>query len=234
MKTTEINQAWNGAEKCRRCSVRDLVLFSDLSEEDFCLLHLPIDSFDLKPNETLYDPTDKNNFVYTVRAGLIKLVYYLPNGNYRIIRLLRQGDLAGIEALNGSAYLHHAIAIQDSSVCRIPVNDIEQLNKNTSALYRQLTIRWQRIQRDADVWLTDLTMGNAKARMANLMIYLARDHESFLLPSREDLGAILAITTETASRIIAEFKRVGALVAKHHFVQIDRVKLNKFLQHEAE
>jgi CRP-like cAMP-binding protein len=33
--------------------------------------------------------------------------------------------------------------------------------------------------------------------------------------SREDMGAMLAITTETASRVIAEFKRQG-LIRKLH------------------
>jgi len=31
-------------------------------------------------------------FVYTVRSGLVKLVQHLPNGNYRIVRLLLQLD----------------------------------------------------------------------------------------------------------------------------------------------
>ncbi len=55
---------------------------------------------------------------------------------------------------------------------------------------------------------------------------------SFFLPSREDMGAILAITTETVSRIIAEFKRLGYLHALQHnaLIDINQLKLLKSLK----
>ncbi len=232
MKPIEITQAWNGAEKCQQCPIRDLVLFADLKQDDFHLLHLPIKEFELEAGAILYEQKDKIDYVYTIRSGLLKLVHYLPDGNYRIIRLLRQGDLAGIEALNGSAYLHHAIALQNTSICQIPVKNIEQLNDKSTHLYRQLTARWQKVQSDADIWLADLTIGSSKRRVAKLLIYLAGYRsealgDSFYLPSREDIGALLAITTETASRIIAEFKRAGALTTLRHTAEIDSVKLKQ-------
>jgi len=223
MKPIVINQAWNGAEKCQLCPIRDLVLFADLKQDDFHLLHLPINEFEVEAGAILYEQKDKIDFVYTIRSGLVKLVRYLPNGSNRIIRLLRQGDLAGIEALNGSAYLHHAIAIQNTSVCRIPVKNIEYLNNKTGHLYAQLTARWQKVQSDADIWLADLTMGSSKYRVAKLLIYLASNKvdEAFFLPTREDIGALLAITPETASRIIAEFKRAGMLTTKKNTAKIN-------------
>jgi CRP-like cAMP-binding protein len=163
---------------------------------------------------------------------MVKLVRFLPNGSYRIVRLLQRGDLAGIEALNGSAYLHHAIVLQNTSVCRIPIEDIESLNRNSPHLYKQLTARWQKVQSDADIWLAEFTVGNSKKRMANLLSYLATSNadESFYLPGREDIGALLAITTETASRIIAEFKRLGILQTLRHNARIDKNKLEKILK----
>ncbi len=205
MKPSLINQAWIGAERCRKCPVRELVLFADLDQEDFNLMHLPIDDFDVPAGETLYNENDTAKFVYTIRSGMVKLVRYLPNGNFRIVRLLHQGDLAGIEALNGKSYLHHALTLQNTAVCRIPVEDIEQLNNKTPHLYKQLTARWQKVQTDADIWLAELTVGSSKKRVANLLLYLASKSldNSILLPSREDIGALLAITTETASLITA-------------------------------
>jgi len=231
MKPIVINQAWNGAENCQLCPIRDLVLFADLKQDDFHLLHLPINDLELEAGAILYEQKDRIDYVYTIRSGLIKLVRYLPNGNYRIIRLLRQGDLAGIEALNGSAYLHHAIVMQEASVCRIPVKNIEQLNGKTPHLYNQLTARWQKVQSDADVWLADFTMGSSKCRMASLLIYLAkgRAEESFFLPSRADIGALLSITTETASRVIAEFKRESLIKTHQQSATINVSKLQLIL-----
>lgn len=227
MKNTEIKQAWEGTEKCLQCPIRSLALFADLQQDDFNLLHQPINDFFLETGETLYTEKGTAKFVYTIRSGMVKLVRYLPNGNYRIIRLLRQGDLAGIEALNGSSYLHHAITLQKTEVCRIPVEEIEALNNNTPHLYKQLTIQWQKSQNDADIWLAELTVGASKQRVANLILYLDNNstEDSFYLPSREDIGALLAITTETSSRIIAEFKRLGLLKINRQIAQIDKSKL---------
>ena len=229
MEPSLFNQAWNGAEKCKLCRVRELVLFADLQQEDFELLHRPIVDFDLAPGENLYKEQQASEFVFTIRSGMIKLISYLPNGGYRIVRLLTQGDLAGIEALHNTAYLHHAIALQDTSICRIPVENIEQLNQNSPRLYKQLTARWYKVQSDADIWLAELTVGNSKKRIANLLLYLARHSSTdyFYLPGREDMGALLAITTETASRIIAEFKRLGYLQIAHQGALIDKDKLKQ-------
>jgi CRP-like cAMP-binding protein len=226
MRSITIKQAWDGGEKCLHCSIRNLALFADLQQVDFNLLHQPINEYSIAAGDELYTEKDKAHFVFTIRSGMIKLVHYLENGNYRIVRLLRPGDLAGIEALNGSRYLHHAIALQNTEVCRIPVEVIEQLNSNTPHLYKQLTASWQKVQSDADVWLVELTVGNSKQRVANLLLYLADFSEegSFYLPTREDIGALLGITTETASRIIAEFKRLGFLQIERQVAKIDKSK----------
>ena len=160
---------------------------------------------------------------------MIKLVRYLPNGSYRIVRLLQQGDLAGIEALNNTAYLHHAIALQDTSICRIPIEDIEKLNLHSPHLYKQLTARWHKVQSDADIWLAELTVGHSKKRIANLLLYLAQHSPTdyFYLPSREDIGALLAMTPETASRIIAEFKRLGYLQINAQGALVNKNKLQQ-------
>jgi CRP-like cAMP-binding protein len=233
MKLTRINSAWDGADKCRECGIRHLVLFADLNQEDFNLIHSPIDDYELDASETLYQESSQPQFIYTIRSGLVKLVHYLPNGNYRIVRLLKQGDVGGMEALNGTPYLHHAITLENTSICRIPTAEIEYLNQKSPRLFKQLTARWQKVISDADIWLASLTVGSAKKRVASLLLYLATSNDtegdcSFLL-GREDMGALLGITTETASRVTAEFKREGLIKEDHHHVCIDSKKLEEII-----
>ena len=58
-----------------------------------------------------------------------------------------------------------------------------------------------------------LVNGAYGARMARLLLRLSqkRGDKPCQLFAREDIGAMLGITTETASRIIAEFRRSGAI-----------------------
>lgn len=227
MHQQDTDHACPGLEKCWHCTCRSRVLFADLRHDDLGSLHMPIDDIELSAGDTLYQEAASSPYVYTLRSGLIKLVRLLPNGSVRIVRLLRSGDLAGIEALNGSLYLQQAIALQDTSLCRIPVRIIEQLNSDSPRLYKQLMTRWHKVQSDADLWLAKFSTGNARKRTANLLLYLADNShdEFFFLPTREDIGALLSVTTETASRVIADFKRQGMLQTRRQFASIERYAL---------
>ncbi len=231
MNRLAVLKAWTGHEKCQHCNIRKLVLFADLNQQDFDLIHQPIDDLDFDCGEKIYQTTDSPLFVYTIRSGLVKLVHELANGSYRIVRILRQGDVAGMEALNGTAYLQNAVALLPTSVCRIPVVEIERLNRESPRLSKQLTSRWQKAVSDADTWLAELTTGVSKRRVASLLLYLEdnKDSDYCYLPSREDIGALLAITTETASRIIAEFGRNGWVNVDGNNARIDRAALEKIV-----
>lgn len=213
VRHSRIEAAWKGTAECRSCGIRDLVLFADLTEPDFKLVHLPIDELVFQSGSNLYDAGEDGRALFTIRSGLIKLVQYLPDGTQRIVRLLRRGAIAGLEVLVGSAYEHSAVVLQEAAVCRIPREVVDRLNRETPRLHRQLMQRWHQSLRQADEWLTELSTGSARERLARLFLQLAGDapDRPVRVFGREDLGAMLGITTETASRTVAEFKRNGLI-----------------------
>ena len=212
METQTIANAWKGIESCENCVIRHMALFADLQHNDFELIHKPIVEMKLTSGETLYNEGDPSDYLYTVRSGIIKLTQYLPDGSQRIVRLLKTGDVAGLEALINPGYEHFAVVLQDVELCQIPKEVVERLNVETPRLHKQLLARWHSAVQSADEWLTELSTGSSKSRVARLVIGLSdKKDNSCTLFSREDLGAILGVTTETTSRIIAEFKRAGAL-----------------------
>ncbi|MFC1684268.1 Crp/Fnr family transcriptional regulator [Pseudomonadota bacterium] len=222
METVTLKEAWSGEADCETCALRDSVLFAGLEEKDFECIHSPIDVFLLPAGSTLYRAGDDGRFMYTIRSGLVKLVQYLPDGNQRIVRLLQNTDVAGLEALLGSNYQHDAVMLQSTEVCRLPVEVVQRLDKQNPKLHQELMTRWQRALTEADAWLTELSTGSSKQRVARLLLRLVERQESDQceLFSREDMGAMLGLTTETASRTIAEFKRRSLLVETkpNHFL----------------
>ncbi len=203
---------WVGRAKCSVCDVRNLVLFSGLSAHELDDILLPIDNLRVPQHAVLYEQNQLAPFVYTVRSGIIKLCVDLPNGSQRIVRLLRPGDVAGMEALVDDRHHHTAIAMRDADVCRIPREVVLRLDQTNPAVHRSLMQRWQCTVDQADHCIVALSTGSAEARMARLLIMLgcAGSHTE-LLPSREEMGALAGITTETASRVMAEFKRRGLI-----------------------
>ncbi|MCB1862820.1 MAG: Crp/Fnr family transcriptional regulator [Chromatiaceae bacterium] len=207
-------EAWEGHADCLSCTLRNSVLFSGLEEKDFENIHQPIDLYTLPPGSVLYRAGDPGERLFTIRAGILKLVQYLPDGTQRIVRLLRSTDVTGLEVLLGQSYQHDAVVLQSTQACSLPVSVVRALSQTNPALHKELLNRWQKALIEADAWLTELSTGSAKQRVARLLLRLVRDEQSSqcALFSREDMGAMLGITTETASRTIAEFKRQSLLV----------------------
>lgn len=212
IKTVTQEDAWEGEANCSACSIRDSVLFAGLQEKDFQHIHKPIEQLPLKPGDILYHAGGKADRLFTIRSGLVKLVQYLPDGTQRIVRLLRSTDVTGMEALLGDEYQHDAVIMQTTEVCVLPIDVVQRLSKENAELHHELMKRWQRALADADLWITQLSTGSARQRVARLLIKLACDEDNRCeLFNREDMGAILGITTETASRTVADFKRKGLL-----------------------
>lgn len=214
VKYVPFSEARDGVADCRNCSIRESVLFARLEDAAFEQLHDPIDQYTLPPGATLYHAGTKGERIYTVRSGILKLVQYLPDGGQRIVRLIRSTDITGLEVLVDEPYQHDAVVLQETEVCALPVRVINNLSRENPDLHRELLSRWQRALQEADAWLTELSTGSAKQRVARLLLRLVKNTEESQcsLFAREDMGAMLGITTETASRTIAEFKRQSLLI----------------------
>jgi len=214
-------QAWRGTADCMNCSVRDSALFSGLNEEDFQQLHQPIDQRAIKAGDVLYKMGDAGHHLFTIRSGLVKLVQYLPDGAQRIVRLACASDVLGLEVMVSEHYEHEVIALRETELCRYPVEAVNLLSERNPVLHKDLMMRWQKALTEADSWLTELSTGPAKKRMAYLLLRLLENdsNDICILFSREDMGSILSMTTETASRTVSEFKRLGLMtdIKHNHF-----------------
>ncbi len=207
-------EAWKGVADCGQCLLRESALFSGLEEADFATMHQPINQFVVPAGERIYASGDPAETMFTIRSGLVKLVQYLPDGTQRIVRLLRSTDVLGIESLVERSYQHDAFALRSTELCRYPASAVSKLSASNPKLHDELMRRWHRALMDADTWLTEMSTGPARLRVARLLLRLADDtpeHRCKLF-SREDMGAMLGITTETTSRVTAEFKRQGVIV----------------------
>jgi CRP/FNR family transcriptional regulator, anaerobic regulatory protein len=205
--------AWRGTADCRNCGIRDMVLFADLHEDDFKLIHAPIDDLEIVAGQPVVRLGETATSLYTLRVGLVKLVRNTIDGRQRIVRVLRAGDVIGLEALMGPTYESDAIALTPIKVCRLPLQVIQRLNRETPRLHQRLLEKWHRSLKEADDWLADLNFGNARQRVAGLIFKMRSEHDAGVstLFSREDMGAMLDLKLETVSRTINAFQREGLI-----------------------
>jgi CRP/FNR family transcriptional regulator, anaerobic regulatory protein len=203
--------AWRGTSDCRSCGIRDMVLFADLKEEDFALIHAPIDDLEYEAGHTLTHTGDSATALFTVRAGMVKLVRNTADGRQRIVRVLRSGDVIGLEALMSNSYESDAVALTSIKVCRLPLQVIQRLNRETPRLHQRLLGKWHQSLKEADDWLAELNFGNARQRVAGLILKMRSGFDTSVVTlfSREDMGAMLDLKLETVSRTLNAFVREG-------------------------
>jgi CRP-like cAMP-binding protein len=205
--------AWRGTADCRNCGIRDMVLFADLKEEDFSLIHAPIDDLEFDAGDTLQHMGDKASSLMTLRVGMVKLVRNTADGRQRIVRVLRPGDVLGLEALVSNTYESDAVCLSGVKVCRLPLEVIQRLNRETPRLHQRLMGKWHQNLKEADDWLADLNFGNSRQRVASLVLKMRAVSDASLVTlfSREDMGAMLDLKLETVSRTLNAFVREGLL-----------------------
>jgi len=206
MKT---ESAWRGTSDCRNCGIREMVLFADLNEDDFNLIHAPIDDLVYQSGQPLYEELDKALGIFTLRKGMVKLVRVTADGRERVVRVLFPGDVVGLEALATGRYDSQAVALSEVSLCRIPLDVIHQLGANSPRLHRKLMEKWQSALKLADDWLAELNFGSAQQRVHH---FIRKMHEvsgdgTATLFGRDDMGAMMDLKLETVSREVSALVR---------------------------
>lgn len=209
----QIDSAWKGTSDCRHCGIRDMVLFADLNEQDFGEIHTPIDDMVFASDAALYTAGQTAVGVFTLRKGMVKLVRATADGRERIVRVLRAGDVVGLEALATARYDSEAVALVEAHVCRIPLSVLHHLSANSPRLHKRLMQKWQHALKDADDWLADLNFGSARHRVAALALKMRDPDQPGITTffARDDMGAMLDMQLETVSREISALVRDGAL-----------------------
>ncbi len=235
MKDIEIKVAWQGQSNCQNCSIRNSVLFAELNEEDFSKIHAPIDDFHFDAGAKIYEQGEKSQYLYTLRQGFVKLLHLNEDGTERIVRLIKQGDLFGMEALLGSSHENAAVTLSDVHLCRLPVDLIIQLGEESPRLHRQMMKKWGEALSQSETWFSQLNTGRADLRIGRFLLVLAKEEDQLIrspLFKREDMGLMMDIKLETVSRSLASLAEKNLItdISRSKVTIPDLEKLKKFCQ----
>lgn len=199
---------------CIACDLRRIMVCADVSDAELADLHTWIDDLHIEPGATLFSADCPANGVYCIRAGMVKLVRFANTGAQRIVRVVKRGDIVGMEAVFSSCFGHTAIAVGEVMACRFPTGKFRLMVEANAGLQRRLLEKSHQALREAETWLSELagSTEQARERMARLLLRMREgDSNRIQRFSLEDIGAMLGITVETASRLLSELSRQGVL-----------------------
>ncbi|MEE9364159.1 MAG: Crp/Fnr family transcriptional regulator [Cellulophaga sp.] len=204
--------------RCESCIIRQFNSLRAMSKEELKKVSdTKITKF-IKKGEAIFEEGEKLNGVYCVRSGISKLSKLSANGKDQIVKLATQGEVLGQRSVIATETANlSAVAVSDMEVCFIPKEQIlNTLQKNPNFAVEVLRHMAHDLK-EADDVIVNMSQKTVKQRIAEAFIYLknnfGEDAEGFLnltLP-REDIANVVGTATESAIRIISEFKKKNLL-----------------------
>ena len=214
---------------CATCSMHQLCLPMGLDNNDMDRLDQIIGRRrKVARGAPLFRVGDSFQSLFAIRLGHFKTYQVNRDGVEQITGFQMAGELLGMDAI--SADLHHctAMALEDSEVCEIPFDSLQQLLADMPTLLRHFhRMMSQEITREQSVMLL---LGNMQAtqRFAAFLVNLSSRYETRgysphtfqLRMSREEIGNYLGLTIESISRLLSKFKKEGLLRVSNREIEL--------------
>ncbi|WP_295126007.1 Crp/Fnr family transcriptional regulator [uncultured Chitinophaga sp.] len=153
--------------------------------------------------------------IYAINTGKVKLTRSGDDGREQIIRLCKPGDLIGYKALiSNETYTATAVVLEDTAACFIPRDVfVRILQKDASLSLRMMQIVTSELRR-AETKITHLSQKPVRERLAETLLTLketygleADDQTINVTLSREDIANLVGTATESAIRLLSEFRK---------------------------
>ena len=168
-----------------------------------------------KKNHVIYYEGDTGTGLYLVISGKVKTIKMAEDGRELLTGIYSADDYLGINAmLSNGDYADTATALEDSLLCLIPKQQLEQLLN----LYPEVAMQFIKLlandNREKEDQLLQMAYHSVRKKMAQVLLRLnhqtGNEAYSFKI-AREDLAAMAAMATETVSRTLSDFKEEGLL-----------------------
>ncbi|CAM1350103.1 Crp/Fnr family transcriptional regulator [Tenacibaculum crassostreae] len=200
--------------KCEQCIIREFNSLKALTKEELIRITGCKTSKTIKKGEVLFDEGEHINGVYCIKDGVCKVSKMSDNGRDQIIHLIKKGDILGERSLiNNEASNLKAIAVNDMEVCFIPKEEILRDLENNSNFSMDMLKKMASSLKSADDVIVDMAQKTVKQRLAATLLLLDskfKKNENGSLDvnlSREDIANIIGTATESAIRLLSEFKK---------------------------
>ncbi|HEY4797953.1 MAG TPA: Crp/Fnr family transcriptional regulator [Bacteroidia bacterium] len=204
----------NPVVDCQICENRYRSIFCNLNKVELAEINEGKGCTSYKKGQLIFKQGSYPHGLYCVNSGKIKLYQLAENGREQIVRLAKSGDVLGYRTLlSGEQYTASAETIEECSICFIPKQVFFKFLETNTSLSMQVMKLLANDLKNAEHKVTDLAQKPVRERMAEALLYLKevygveKDNATInVVMRREDIANIAGTATETAIRILADFK----------------------------
>lgn len=217
---------------CQSCSQRFNSVFCKAKEEYINIINEQKVCNTYKKGQTLFNEGSYPFGVYCINNGKIKLSHQGDEGKEQIIRLLKAGDVLGYRALlSGDRYSASAVALEDTQVCFIPKELFVTVLKHDPGLAFEMMKLLSDELRKAELKITHLAQKPIRERLAETLLFIKEtygfEEDGITLNvrlSREEIANLVGTATESAIRLLSEFKKDGMVELEGKKIKILKPK----------
>jgi len=190
--------------------------------------------FSLQAGATLFEAGDEAEGCYRLDKGVLKVSLASPQGNERIIALLKSGsivgDLAIIDGLPRSAWV---VALTDCELRHITREGFQACAARHPEIFKFLVNLLARRLRETDDTIAALAFLTARGRVAYALLELAEalgekdDLGRIIIPqmiSQKDLAALAGVARESTNRILRTWQDQDLLVKSAKTYRINDIR----------
>lgn len=187
----------------------------------------------IKKKQIIYYEGDTVTGIYLVLSGKVKTIRMSEDGRELLTGIYGKDDYFGIPALLlREPYAETAEALEDTSICQLPKETVEDLINKYPDVARQFIQILSNNLLEKEEQLLQLAYYSVRKRMAEVLIRLIRqekDNDQLTLRiSRDNLAAMAGMATETVSRILSDFNDEGLIERKgSQIIILDQSRLTK-------
>ena len=195
----------------------------------------------VKRGSALFRAGDRFTGMYAIRSGFLKTCISSEDGRTQVTGFQMAGEIVGLDGIATELHTCDAIALEDTEVCALPFERIEEIARDIKALQHHVhKIMSREIVREHGVMLL---LGNMRAeeRLAVFLLNLVQrlhtrgfsSSDLVLRMTRDEIGSYLGLTLETVSRTFSKFADDGIIVVNQRKIHIQNPDaLKRLVSHE--
>jgi len=214
---------------CAGCSIQELCLPYGLDRSDLEQLDLIIErKRPLAGGDYAYVRGDPFRALFAVRSGVVKTFLLEADGEEHITGFHFPGELVGLDAISSGSHACTAQALDTTSLCEIPFEQLDSLAGQIPGLRQQLFRLMSREIKQDEQERRNQSQAAADPRLAAFLVDMSRrfsdlgysPREFLLKISNQDLANYLGLAPETISRLLRRFRDQGLVTVKNKQVRI--------------
>lgn len=214
-------------DNCKNCNSDNHNALSELNLNELAHLSTVKEFVSLKKGESLFSEGKTIGGIYCLKNGKCKLSRLNGNGKEQIVRFIKSGDLIGYRSLfNDEPVTLTVSALEDVDACFIPRSEIMQLIRSNHDFALGMLEEVCHVLKTSNDSLAKMAQKSVKERLADTLLQLEETfgvnkyNEINLKLSREEIASYIGTATESAIRLISDFKKKGLIAVNGKLIAI--------------